>query len=271
MKETTKTIYANIFPRKKPIIGVVRLLPLLGYPEFPGIRKVVEVALNDIKKLEKAGFDGALVDNDAHPHVVKATVEMAACFAVVMKELVQKSKIPLGTQFLIDDPEASLAIAKVSGSSFIRTDFFVDKVRTKYGIFNPNASKIMKYKKKVFGRHILVFADIQVKHAKMLSKKSIQKSTRQALRVGADAVIVTGSWTGQAPDVRKLGKVKKASANKPVLIGSGLMPENTKKLLSVADGALIGTAIRDGSRIDFPKAKKLIKQVKKIKGEEDGK
>lgn len=257
-------MFSDIFPRKKPVIGVVRLLPLLGYKDFPGINKIVETALKDIQKLEKAGFDGALVDNHTHPHVIKATLEMASCFAVVMKELVKKSKIPLGVQFLIDDPEASLSIAKVSGASFIRTDIFVDKVKTEYGIMEPKAKQIVLYRKKIYGENILILADVQVKHAEMLNKKkSISTSVKQALLAGADAVIVTGSWTGIAPELKKLIKAKSAAGKKLVLIGSGFTVDNSKELFMVADGALVGTAIRDESRIDFKKAKKLILQVKK--------
>lgn len=256
-------MFTDIFPRKKPIIGVVRLLPLLGYKSFPGIAKIIEVGLSDIQKLEKAGFDGALIDNHTHPHVVKATNEMTASFTAVMIELVKKSKIPLGVQFLIDDPEASLAIAKMSGASFIRTDFFVDKVKTEYGIMFPKAKAIIDYKKMIFAKDILILADVQVKHAEMLEKKSIFKSVKQAFLASADAVIVTGSWTGVAPELNKLYKAKKAAGEKPVLMGSGFTVENSKELLKIADGALVGTAIRNESRIDFLKAKKLMLQVKK--------
>lgn len=262
-------MFTDIFPRKKPIIGVVRLLPLLGYKDFPGIDKIINIAMKDIHKLEKAGFDGALVDNHTHPHVVKATGEMIASFSVVMSELVKKSKIPLGVQFLIDDPEASLAIAKSSGANFIRTDFFVDKVKTEYGIMVPNAKKIVTYRKKTFGEHILIFADVQVKHAEMINKKkSISLSVKQAFFSGADAVIVTGSLTGIAPEIHKLVMAKKAAGKKPILIGSGLAVENSKTLINIADGALVGTAIRNESRIDYLKAKKLMKQVKKNANEE---
>lgn len=257
-------MFTDIFPRKKPIIGVVRLLPLPGYKEFPGVGKIIETALKDIQKLEKAGFDGALVDNHTHPHVVKSTPEMTASFTAVMQKLVKKSKIPLGVQFLIDDSEASLFIAKNSGAVFIRTDFFVDGVKTEYGIMKPKADQIVAYRKKISGEDILILADIQVKHAEMLDKKkSISVSAKQALSAGADAVIVTGSWTGIAPESVKLSMAKKITKEKPVLIGSGLSIDNSKTLLQIADGALVGTAIRDESRIDFSKAKKLMLQVKK--------
>jgi len=262
-------MFTDIFPRKKPIIGVVRLLPLLGYKDYPGIEKITEAALSDIQKLEKASFDAALVDNHTHPHVVKSTLEMTASFAVIMHQLVEKSKIPIGVQFLIDDPAASLSIAKVSGASFIRTDFFVDKVKTEYGVMKPEAKQIVSYREKIFAENILILADVQVKHAEMLDKKkSISTSVNQAFSAGADAVIVTGSWTGIAPELEKLTKAKKVAGKNPVLIGSGLNIENSKELLKISDGALVGTAIRNESRISFPKAKKLIEQLKKNLKEE---
>lgn len=259
-----KPIFTDIFPRKKPIIGVVRLLPLLGYKEFPGISKIIETALEDLYNLEKADFDGALVDNHTHPHVVKATPEMVASFTTVMIELVKKAKIPLGVQFLIDDPEASLAIAKASGASFIRTDFLVDRVKTKYGIMEPRAKQIVAYRKKIHGEDILIFADVQVKHAEMLDKKKpISASVKQALLAGADAVVITGSWTGVAPEIAKLNQAKKAAEEKPVLVGSGFSVKNAKALLAIANGALVGTSIRNESRIDYSKAQKMMKQMKR--------
>lgn len=236
-------------------------MPLLGYPDFPGVDKVIQTALADISHLEQAEFAGALVDNHAHPHVVKATPEMIACFAAVMKEVVAKSKLPVGVQFLIDDPQAALLIAKVSDSRFIRTDFFVDKVENEYGIIKPEPEKIIRYREVIGGQNIMIWADIQVKHARMLEHKSLATSARQAIGKGADAVIVTGKFTGVAPRLDKLVKVKKAVPGYVVLVGSGLNKENCQELMRVADGALVGTAIRDGSRIDLKKAKELMKTL----------
>jgi membrane complex biogenesis BtpA family protein len=261
--------FETIFIHKKPIIGVVRLLPLAGYPKFPGTDKVIKTALQDIYKLEKAGFDGVLVDNHSHPHVVKATEKMKNCFTKVMKELVKKSLIPLGVQVLLNDPEASLLIAKESGAKFIRTDFFVDKMKTEYGIMEIHPDKLMKYKKKIKANGVALFADVQVKHAVMLEKKSLVQSVRGAISWGADGVIVTGSWTGIAPSISKIKKVKKeaSKANIPVLVGSGFSQENAATILKIVDGVLVGTAVRKGSRIDYKKAADLIKKNLIIKKE----
>ena len=100
--------------------------------------------------------------------------------------------------------------------------------------------------------------------------KTITSSVKQALTAGADGIIVTGSWTGIAPELSKLSEGKKAAKNMPVLIGSGLTINNSKTMLQIANGALVGTAIRNKSRISYKKAKKLTTKVKKIYGGKDG-
>ncbi|MBL7078074.1 BtpA/SgcQ family protein [Candidatus Shapirobacteria bacterium] len=259
----------DIFIHQKPIIGVVRLLPLAGYKRFPGIDRVVEVALKDIQKLEKVGFDGALVDNHTHPHVIKATEKMKDCFIKVMKFLVKEVRIPLGVQVLLNDPKASLLIAKKSGAKFIRTDFFVDKVKTEHGVMEINPEKLMKYKKNIKADDIALFADVQVKHATMLEKKSLRQSVKEAVSWGADGVIVTGSWTGVSPSVLKIKKVKKEAkkTSTPVLVGSGFNQDNAQEILKVADGVLMASAVRMGSRINYFKAKALMEKVLSIKKE----
>lgn len=259
-----KTTFWQLFPNKKPLIGVIRLQSLAGYAKYPGLDKVITTALSDIKKLEKAGFDGALIDNHTHPHVITATKEMKQCFLSVMKALVKKTNLVLGVQVLLNDPKASLCIAKNSGAKFIRTDFFVDKVETEHGVMEIDPEGLISYKKKINAENILILADVHVKHAQMQEKKTLEKSIQQANDHQADGIIITGEWTGIAPKLTKLKKAKKEAKKHdlPVIIGSGFNAENSKQLLTVADGVLVGTAIRNGSRIGYSKAKKLIKVVK---------
>ena len=91
-------------------------------------------------------------------------------------------------------------------------------------------------------------ADIQVKHAKMLRERSISESAIEAQEKGADAVIVTGHWTGDAPNLSRLMDVKK-SVDIPVIIGSGLDSKNARELLKYADSAIVSTSLKEGGNI----------------------
>jgi uncharacterized protein len=66
-------------------------------------------------------------------------------------------------------------------------------------------------------------------------------------RALADAVIVSGPATGAPPEAADLREAREAANGTPVLIGSGLTPDNARALLPLADGAIVGTALeRDG-------------------------
>ena len=56
--------FRSLFPSGKPLIGMIALPPLPGYPGFTTVDALVDAALADLKKLERGGVDGALVEND---------------------------------------------------------------------------------------------------------------------------------------------------------------------------------------------------------------
>ena len=53
----------NVFERQKPIIGMVNLKTMPGYPGFKDIKTVLSSALVDAKALIEGGIDGILVEN----------------------------------------------------------------------------------------------------------------------------------------------------------------------------------------------------------------
>lgn len=262
--------FFNLFPQKKPIIGMIHLPPLLGYKKSPGISSVIKHALFDLKTLETGGVDGVMVENEYdQPHQVMVGPETIAAMTVVTNAVVKsaKKRTIVGVEILLNDPKASLAVAKATNASFIRTDYFVDKMtRSEYGgemMIDPK--ELLKYRKKIDAENILILADIQVKYAQMIEKKSIETSADQAKQAGADAIIVTGYLTGVPPTISDLQKTKSTIGSFPVLIGSGLDAENVGSLLSVADGAIVGTGIKSSGYVNLGKVKKLMLNVKKLR------
>ncbi|MDZ7344564.1 MAG: tryptophan synthase subunit alpha, partial [candidate division KSB1 bacterium] len=86
-------------------------------------------------------------------------------------------------------------------------------------------------------------------------------------RAMAEAIIVSGTGSGKPVDLQFLREVKKLAGDRPVLIGSGLNLENAAELLAVADGAIVGSAIKiEGKihhRVEETKARKLVEAVAK--------
>jgi uncharacterized protein len=250
----------------KPLIGVIHLPPLPGFAGSPGIAAVVEKALADQRALEAGGMHGILVENEEdHPHEVLAGPSTIAHMTRVAVALVERASVPVGVEILLNDPKASLAVAAASGAAFIRTDYFVDRMtRTEYGEMAIDAAGLIAYRRRLSAEHILVFADLQVKYARMLEPRSLRESAEIAFASGADAVVVTGTETGAAPGAEEVRSAS-AGASGPVLIGSGLTSQNADALLTVAGGAIVGTALKTGHRVDVEKVRGLMQAARSVR------
>jgi len=258
--------FRSLFPGSRPVIGMIALPPMPGYPAFRDIDTLIGVALADLELLERGGVSGALIENDFdQPHTMVSGAEVHAAMTRVTREVVARARVPIGVEVLLNDWRASLAIASVTGAKFIRMDFFVDRVMTKCGPFEPETDAVLAYRKAICAEQVQLFVDVQVKYSTPIGgPKPLGQSAREAQRAGADAVIVTGTETGIGPEPDDL---RAASAGAlPVLIGSGLTPENAPHLMPLADGAIVGTSMRSGreatDRVVLDRVTRLVQAVR---------
>ena len=229
------------------VIGMVHCLPLPTTAGFDGdYQKILDQAVQDAVTLQKAGVDAVIVENmgDTPFSALLNKAQMAALTAATMavKKAVQ---IPVGVDAAFNDCEANIAIAAITGASFIRVPVFVDTVIFTDGVIYPCAKKCMEYRKAMGKEEIKVFADVQVKHAHMLlSHITVEQSAKEAVDNGADGIIVT----------KNVVKV-------PVFAGSGVKAENIKEQMQIADGAIIGSSLKEGGVLSNPISYDLAKNV----------
>lgn len=231
------------------MIGMIHFPPLIGYPDYPGFDYIANKMLKEATILEKAGFNAIMIENNYDiPHTEKIPAPAAAMFGSLARLLQENIKIPFGIDILWNDFETSLAICASTNSSFFRVPAFVDTVNTAYGLMNAKASKVTKLRHHLGLDHIVILADVQVKHSEMVDKnKSLTRSVQEAIRAGADGIIITGKWTGDAPKIDDLVEARKAAKNFPLIIGSGATKENLRTLLKYTYGVIVGTALKGGS------------------------
>jgi len=228
------------------VIGMVHCLPLPTTAGFDGdYQKILDRAVQDAVTLEKAGVDAVIVENmgDTPFSALLNKAQMAALTAATMavKTAVQ---IPVGVDAAFNDCEADIAIAAITGASFIRVPVFVDTVIFTDGAIYPCAKKCMEYRKAMGKEDIKVIADVQVKHAHMmLSHITVEQSAKEAVDNGADGIIVTGTQIGEETPLDLIKRVKNV-VNVPVFAGSGVKAENIKEQMQIADGAIIGSKLR---------------------------
>lgn len=238
----------TIFKTNRPLIGMIHFPPLIGYPDYPGFDYIAEKMLKEAAILEKSGFDGIIIENNYdNPHTEKISVMASAMFASLARLLQEHTTIPFGLDVLWNDFETSLAICASTKAKFFRVPAFVDTVNTSYGLMIARAKEIITLRKKLGLDNIAIFADIQVKHSEMVDKnKSLTQSAIEAIKFGADAIIVTGKWTGDAPKTCDLEEARNSTGKFPILIGSGASVDNLPFLLRYANGIIVGTAIKEG-------------------------
>ena len=78
----------------------------------------------------------------------------------------------------------------------------------------------------------------------------IVDEVRQAEFFLADGIVITGPRTTEAPDPEEMKRVRAATAL-PIVIGSGMTPENLATYFPLADGFIVGSSFRrDGQFLE---------------------
>jgi membrane complex biogenesis BtpA family protein len=118
---------------------------------------------------------------------------------------------------------------------------------TDQGVIEGNAFALMRLRRQL-APDAKILADVQVKHASPLGVVPIEIAARDTAERGlADALVVSGTATGEAVDIEELRRVRSACPEIPILIGSGVTKPNGAAYLEFADGLIVGTSvIRDG-------------------------
>jgi len=265
----------EMFDVEKPIIGMVHLMPLPGSPAYEGwdMNVIVENALRDAKVLVENGVNGLIVENMWDlPYFVGKNVppEEIAAHAVAAREVVKSVNVPVGITVIHNGGRVALGIAKAAGAKFIRVCLYTGAMVWDTGEFDHgNAAELMRLRKALYAEDIKFFADVYKKHAVMFPGIDPKTHAVWTDFYMADAVIVTGRMTGSPPDPALVKEVKEVVGETPVIIGSGLNPENAKQLLKYADGAIVGTYFKvkglTQNPVDPERVRKLMSVVEEIR------
>lgn len=260
---------AKIFTHEKPIIGVVHLPALPGSPHHSkNLEEICELAITDARSLEEGGCDGLIIENYwDQPFLEKMAVETVASMTRIAYAIKRNVFLPIGINALRNDPFAGLAIAHAIGGEFIRVNVLIGAAVIGSGIVQGCAAEILRYRNKLRS-DVKIFADIDVKHATPLVKVPIEREAREAAYRGkADGLIVTSHETGSPPQLETVKRVKVAVPDVPIIVGSGIDSNNIQELLKVADGAIVGSSLKQNiaSPIDVNKVRVLVDAVAKLR------
>jgi uncharacterized protein len=249
----------------KLLIGVVHLGPLPGAPGWKGdLERLIEFAVNDARAYERGGAGAVCVENFGDVPFTKSNVapETIAAMAAAGRAIRAAVKLPIGFNVLRNDARAALALCAACGGNFIRVNIHTGAMLTDQGIIEGDAYKTLRYRERICpGAEIL--ADVHVKHAVTLGNWPLEMAARDTLERGlADALIVSGSSTGEAAQVSDLEQVRCACPKARILLGSGVTTHNVHEY-SQADGFIVGTSLKRGGRLSNPVDSKRVASLAK--------
>ena len=249
--------------KKKVIIGLVHLLPLPGTPFYePGnVEKAMDKALADATALYEGGADGCLVQtiDRVYPVGEEADYARVAAIANITKAVAEATgpEFQIGVQILWNAFKASLAVASVSGGSFLRLNAFVGATMTPSGVAEANPVDFQNYRAQIDAQHIKLIAEVDGMHFHWLDgSKSAVEVAGLARNAGAHAVEV--AHKDEATNLRVVREIKEVYPDLPVILGGNTNHENAARRLADADGALVGSCFEPagwGSHIDIDRVK----------------
>ena len=251
--------------RGRPLIGVVHLEPLPGSPRarlpFDALRRL---ALADAGAWARGGADALLLENfgDAPFAPDRVDPHVPAILAVLARDVREAFTLPVGLNVLRNAARSAMAAAVASGASFIRVNVHTGAMETDQGILQGRADETLRYRR-ALGARVAIFADVFVKHAAPLLRTTPARAAADAVHRGlADALLVTGDATGGEADPARLAEVKRAVPRTPVLVASGVTPDNADAFAG-ADGFIVGTWVKRNGRVDVKKVRALAGAIRR--------
>jgi membrane complex biogenesis BtpA family protein len=239
-----------IFGRRKAVIGVIHLRALPGAPEYRGetMQDLVDFALEEAARYAAGGVDGLIVENHGDIPFAKPDrigPETVASMAVIADAVRRASGLPIGVNVLANGALAALAVAKASGAAFVRVNQWANAYVANEGFVEGPAGAATRYRAWLHGRDVKIFADVHVKHGAhaMTADRSIQELARDNEFFDADVAIATGQRTGDAATTEELQAIAGGTAL-PVVVGSGVRPDNVGDILRIADGVIVASALK---------------------------
>lgn len=248
----------EIFGTDKAVVGMVHVAALPGTPlHSRPVQAIAEAAVTEARLLADAGLDGIILENMHDRPYLNQEVgpEIISSMTAIAHAVREAVDVPLGIQILAGANRAALAVAAMTGASFIRAENFVFAHVADEGLMpQAQAGPLLRYRREIGAEHVRIFADIKKKHSShaLTADVDLAETARAAAFFGADGVIITGTSTGQPVTLADVRDVS-AAVELPIAIGSGITPNDLPQLWPLADLFIVGSFLKqDGNWVNPP-------------------
>lgn len=246
---------AGLFSRgARTLVGMIHLPPMPGSPRHDGsgLPQIEARAVAEAGLLAEAGFDAVLLQNTGDgPGRKDADLVEVAQMAAIGRAIRLSVDVPLGVNVLKNGVESAFALASALGAQFVRIKVYVGAVVGSEGLVEGAAHAALTARRRLGLDHVSILADVSDRTSRQLVDVPLAELAEWALRHGnADALVITGRDV--ADTHRMLAELRAGGVAAPLIVGGGADGDNAASLLAVADGVIVGTALKDGPAFDAP-------------------
>jgi uncharacterized protein len=264
-------ILQRVFATPKPLIAMLHFPALPGrqaYDAQGGLDALFARVRYDLEVLQDAGVDGVLFCNEKDlPYSFEVAAEIPATMAYIIGRVRDEVRVPFGVNILWD-PLATIRLAAATGAAFVR-EVFTGTYESDMGLWSPRGSDAILVRRQLDCQHVAIFNNITPEFARSIAGRSVAERARVAAFFGADALLISGQMAGAAADPALIREAREAAPHVPVLANTGVSEENIEQLLSIADGAIVGTSFKvDGfiwNPVDPQRARRLVERAQAIR------
>jgi membrane complex biogenesis BtpA family protein len=266
--------FNRVFGNKKPVIAMVHLGALPGTPLYDaaaGLEGLVEGARRDLRALQAAGFDAVMFGNENdRPYEFAVDTASTATMAFVIGQLRGEIEVPFGVNVLWD-PMSTMALAAATGAHFAR-EIFTGSYASDMGPWSPDAGKAMRYRNRLGRDDLALLYNVSAEFAYSLDRRPLADRARSAVFSSIpDAILVSGTITGEAAELSELEAVKRVLPDTPVLANTGVKHATVADVLRVADGCIVGSSLKvDGhtwNAVDPDRAAEFMRLARAARGD----
>ncbi len=265
--------FQQVFGDSKPVIAMVHLGAMPGTPLYDGaggVEAILAAATADLDALQAAGVDAVMFGNENdRPYELRVDTATTATMAYVIGRLRDRITVPFGVNVLWD-PMATMALAAATCASFVR-EIFTGTYASDMGIWAPDAGAARRYATRLGAGGVATLYNVSAEFAGSLDPRSLPDRARSAVFSSIpDAVLVSGTITGEAAAMSDLEAVKRVLPTTPVLANTGVKHATVADVLAVADGCIVGSALKVGgdtwAAVDPDRAKDFMDRARAARG-----
>jgi membrane complex biogenesis BtpA family protein len=257
------------FGTVKPVIAMCHFDALPGDPRYDmkkGLSWVIDRAHKNLAALQNGGIDAVMFSNEfSLPYLTKVEPITQTVMARIIGELLPEIRLPYGVNVLWD-PGASVELAVAAGASFVR-EIFTGVYAGDFGLWDTNCGAVARLRSRLGGDNIKLMFNILPEASAYLGVRSLTEIAKTTVFNGEpDMVCVSGMKAGAATSAEALREVTKAIPGTPVFANTGVNSKNAVEQLSIADGAVIGSAFKKNNDffdlVDQEKVARLMDAVR---------